>query len=72
MSPEQLKYEAYHSPAQKADRTRSAQQCTEAAIREAHHLYFAGDKLGAEQRLLSSGFQTEGISFFLHTWGSDL
>jgi len=71
MSPEQLQYEAYHSPSQKAARTRSAQQCTEAAIREAHHLFFSGDQFGAEQRLLSAGFQAEGIGFFLRTWGSD-
>jgi hypothetical protein len=70
MSPEQEQYVAYHSPEQRAARMMAARLDNEAAVSEAHALYFSGDVTGAEDRLFSAGISPEGIWYYMDTWGS--
>lgn len=71
MSPEQERYVAYHSPEQRAARMEVARIANETAVSDAHRLFFSGDAEAARDRLFSAGIQDEGISFYLHSWGSD-
>ena len=71
MSPEQERYVAYHAPEQRASRLEAARRFSEAAVSDAHRLFFLGDADAARDRLFSAGIQAEGINFYLHSWGGD-
>jgi hypothetical protein len=71
MSPEQEQYVAYHSPEQRASRSEAQRIASEAAVSDAHRLFFSGDAEAAQYRLESAGLQFEGISYYLNLWGSD-
>ena len=71
MSPEQERYVAYHSPEQRTSRLEAARSANEAAVSDAHRLFFSGDVEAAWDRLFSAGIQDDGISFYLNSWGSD-
>ena len=71
MSPEQERYVAYHSPEQRTSRLDAARSANEMAVSDAHRLFFSGDAEAARDRLFSAGIRAEGISFYLHSWGSD-
>lgn len=70
MSPEQLQYEAYHSPEQRAARTLVVRQAAEIAVSEAHRLFFDGQPDCAEHVLFLAGFTDDGIAYYLSTWGA--
>lgn len=70
MSPEQLQYETYHSPEQRAARTLAARQAAEIAVSEAHRLFFDGQPDRAEHVLSLAGFAADGIAYYLSTWGA--
>lgn len=67
----QAEYVAYHSPAARASRLVMARAANEAAVTEAHRLFFDGDIEGARHRLFSAGLSDEGIAYYLHEWGEN-
>lgn len=71
MSPEQAQHVAFYSPEQRAARTAAARDATDAAVTEAHRLFFDGDEDGAGHVLFLAGLTDEGISHYLGTWGSE-
>ena len=70
MNPEQEEYVAYYSSEQRTARMAEARQFNDAAVSEAHHLFFSGDIEAARDRLFSEGIQDEGISYYFTLWGS--
>lgn len=71
MSSEQEQHVAYHSPEQRAARMMAARLDNEAAVSDAHRLYFSGDADGAQDRLFSAGISVEGVLHYMETWGND-
>lgn len=64
----QQAYEAYHSPECRAHRTAVARATTDAAVSEAHRLFFAGDPAAARHILFLAGLMDEGIDYYLDLW----